>query len=524
MRNFAVDLLLGTIVKVEALRELYGFGEWDDGWCRCSLVGEATAGLFDTSTLQELAESGCRVELSLEEDLLHVTAVAEGSRAFAIISNDEWAEVAEDNQAVTAATDATARNDLTAMLLAVPRVPFKLKITVLGKDLGCPWMRERRTFVREYEENGWFEFAEMIAPASSSWNNIVILNASDSFVVAGEIVIFGPQAELPEPSPLHEVRPTDRPGDSRSNAPLPSSLLPTKLFGTELEDIQLILSTIAGNLVCAWLADTVSVDGPRVTVRLEGNRPIQGFVPECPPEYAVTSVNLWNWTAVASQPGRRHAVLQATTLQIDDLKDLYQRSGSILDTGQFLFSIAQSGLVQEALAARRAARDAALLAGSAAGDQARAGARSAVDRVLVVIGAAIGIVFANEGGLIDRPVAFGLLGLAAALAIGALLMALHLDLPGAEASVEVFKNDLETRTEVLMPGDIDSIRRLPSLTKGIEDVARARKACFVIAISALLSIAVAATVVGINTVTPANENPPTTTVTVSISPPTSNAV
>jgi hypothetical protein len=513
--NAAADLLLGTIEKVEALRGLFGFGEWDDGWCRCSLVGEATAGHFDASTLQELSERGCRVELCVEADRLRVTAVAEGSRAFAIISNDEWAEVAEDDQAVTAATGATARNDLIAMLLAVPNVQFKLKISVLGKDLDHPWVRERRTLVREYQRIGWFEFAAMIAPASSGWNKIVIMDASDSFLVAGQIVIFGVRAELPEMSPLNEVRPTVSPGDCRCNSPLPSSLLPTLLFGSELEDVQLILGTIAGNLACVWLADSVSVESRGVTVKLQGNRPIQGLVPECPPAIATDSVKLWNWTAAESQPGQRHAVLQAITLQIDDLKDLYPRSGSILDTAQFLFSIAQSGLVQEALAARRAARDAALQAGNAAGDQARASARSAVDRVLVVIGAAIGIVFANEGGLIDRPVAFGLLGLAAALTTGALLMALHLDLPGAEASVVVFKNDLEIRTEVLMPGDIESIKRLPSLTKGLEDVARARRACFVIATSALLSIAITAAVVGMNTVMPANEKSPTTTVTMS---------
>lgn len=516
MPNSTVTALLERIEKVEGLRELYSLGEWDDGWCRCSLAGEATAVLFDTPTLQELAESGCLVELSLEKDRLRVRAVAQNSRVFAIESTGEWADVAEDDQAATAAADASVRNDLTSMLSAVSAVKFKLKITILGNELGHAWVRERRAFVKEYKRIGWFGFAELIAPISSSWNNIVILDARDSFVAAGEILIFGPQAELPEPSPSNEVRPADRPGDRRSSAPLPRSLLPTSLSGSELKEIESILNTIAGNLVCVWLADTVSVDGRRVTVRLEGNRPIQGSVPKCPPEYAASSVKLWNWTSAAAHPGRRHAVLQATTLQIDDLKDLYPRSGSILDTAQFLFSIAQSGLVQEALAARSAARDAALQAGSAAGDQARASARSAVDRVLVVIGAAIGIVFANEGGLIGRPVAFSLLGLAAALTVGALLMAFHLDLPGAAASVLVFKNDLEARTEVLLPGDIESIKCLPSLREGLRDVARARRACFAIAITALLSIAVAAVVVGMSTATPANGSPPTTAVTTNV--------
>jgi hypothetical protein len=463
--------------------------------------------------LRELAEDGCLVELDLEIDRLHVRVEAQDARPFVIESNQEWADVAEDDQSAAAAANASARNDFAALLMALPNVKYKLKITVLGNELGHAWVRERGAFVAEYERSGWFEFSKLIAPISSSWNSVAILDARDSFVVTGEIVIFGPHAEVPAPSSLNEVRPTDRPGDIRSSAPLPSSLLPTIMYGSELTEIQSILNTIAGNLVCVWLADTLNVDDSTVTVRLEGNRPIQGSVPECPPEDAASSVKLWNWTSVASQPGRRHAVLQATTLQIDDLKDLYSRSGSILDTAQFLFSIAQSGLVQEALAARRAARDAALQAGSSAGDQARASARSAVDRVLIVIGAAIGIVFANEGGLIDRPASFVLLGLAAALTVGALLMAFHLDLPGAKASVLVFKNDLEARTEVLLPGDIESIKCLPSLKEGLDDVARARRACFAIAIAALLSIAVAAVVVGMSTTTPANGSSTKTSVT-----------
>ena len=508
-----VTSLLERIEKVEGLRELYNLGEWDDGWSRCSLTGEATGGHFDVSTLQQLAEGGCRVELTLEEGRLRVSAVAKGSRAFAIEAIGEWTEVAEDDQAATAAANASIRNDLAAMLLAVSAVNFKLKITVTGEELGHDWVRERRAFVKEYERIGWFGFAELIAPINNSLNNILILDARDNFVTAGDIVIFGPQAEWPELSRSKEVRPEDRPGDPRSRTPLPSSLLPTNVFGSNLIDIKSILSTIAGNLVCVWLADTVSVDESRVTVRMEGNRPIQGPVAGCPLEFAASSVKLWNWTSVATQPGRRYAVLQAITLQIDDLKDLYSRSGSILDTAQFLFSIAQSGLVQEALAARRAARDAALQAGSSAGDQARASARSAVDRVLVVVGAAIGIVLANEGGLIDRPVAFSLLGLAAVLTIGALLMAFHLDLPGAEASVLMFKDDLGTRTEVLLPSDIESIRQLPSLRKGLEDVARARKACFAIAVAALLSLVVATIVVGMSDTTHANGSPATTPVT-----------
>jgi hypothetical protein len=284
------------------------------------------------------------------------------------------------------------------------------------------------------------------------------------------------------------------------------------------------MEAVAGALAWLWTAEAVTVAGTIVTIRLTGNRPIEGELPACPAGYAVSSVDLWSWSTMSSQPARRQAVLQAATLQTEEPADLYTRAGSIHDTAEFLFSIAQSGLVQEALAARRAARDSAVAAGRSAADRARAAARSAVDRVLVVVGAGVGVVLANKGDIIDRPVAFGLLGLAAALAIGAGLLAFHLDLPSAARSVSLFKDELEQHAEVLSPRDIHAITELSSLQDGAAEVRRSRRASFVIIVIALLSLVVLGiAITGGHKATKSPDGSPTT-ITTTVRPTSSTAV
>ncbi len=138
------------------------------------------------------------------------------------------------------------------------------------------------------------------------------------------------------------------------------------------------------------------------------------------------------------------------------------------------------------------ARDSAVSAGRSAADRAGTAARSAVDRVLVVVAAGVGLVLANKGDLITRPITLGLLGLAAALILGAGLLAFHLDLPAAARSVDLFRAELEQHAEVLVPRDIQTIAQLPSLVDGSEEVGRARAASMAIigvAVLALLSLA-----------------------------------
>lgn len=492
MRESWAGPLINRAEQAERFREQHRLGQWDDGWCRSSVSGAALTEEVDVPSMQGLAASGCRVELGIEVERLHVRVLAEESRQFVIEATGEWADAAQDDAAASAAAEAAIRNDLSSLLASLPGITAHITVTLLGTDPSQSWVRATGAFVGEFQRAGWFGFAHLLAPKPGVAHHVLVLDAGASVVTTESIVVHGPTV-WPSVAPWVEpARPTPREGDPRGEVPLPTAVLPLETVGTDLVAVGMILEAVAGALAWLWLADSASVIGSGVTIRLAGGRRIEGQLPECPAGDAAPSVALWRWAASSTQPGRRHAVLQAVTLQAEKPKDLYSRAGSILDTAEFLYSLSQSGLVQEALAARRAARDSAVAAGRSAADRARAAARSAVDRVLVVVAAGVGVLLANKGDIIDRPVAFGLLGLAAALIVGAGLLAFHLDLPGAARSVALFKEELGQHADVLSSRDVETIADLPSLVDGSAEVRRARTATMAIigvAVIALLSLA-----------------------------------
>jgi len=413
-----------------------------------------------------------------------------------IEASGEWADAVQDDATVLTAAEAAAHNDMISVLAALPGVTADVTITLLGQDSVHSWVRVADAFVREFERTGWFGFAQLVAPTPGAASHVVVLDADDAVVRSEGMVVHGPRAWPASPPWTGDVRVSSQEGDPRSGVPSPAAVMPIDGRGESLSAVAASLEAVAGALAWLWMADSVGVVGPVVTVRLAGNRPIEGELPECPVGYASRSVELWSWASLSTQPGRRHAVLQAVTLQAEEPKDLYIRASSILDTAQFLFSLSQSGLIQEALAARRSARDSAVSAGRSAADRAGAAARSAVDRVLVVVAAGVGLVLANKGELITRPITLGLLVLAAALILGAGLLVFHLDLPAAARSVDLFRAELEQHAEVLAPRDIQTIAQLPSLVDGSDEVGRARTASMaIIGVAALALLSLAGTVI-----------------------------
>lgn len=491
MADSWVSSLVARAERVDGLRQHHDLGSWNDAWCQSSVSGTVRAGDLDVAGLQDLAGSGCRVELQLEEGRLRIRAIAEGSQQFAVDASGEWADAAPDDGAASDAADAAVRNDLTTLVAALPDVTANITITLLANGAGeRTWVRVADAFVHEFERVGWFAFALLLAPLPGTAKHLVVLDADDSALIASGIAVHGPST-WPAISPWTEAMSVaHQEGDPRAGAPPPTAVLPIESTGTRLVSIEAILESVAGALAWLWLADSAIVGGIDVAVRLAGNRPVEGNLRECPPGFAAPSVALWCWAAQSEQPARRQAVLQAVSLQVEQPSDLYPRATSIRETAEFLFSVSQSGLVQEALAARRGARDSAVAAGRSAADRARAASRSAVDRVLVVVAGGVGIVLANKGDLIKQPIAFGLLGLATALVLGAALLAFHVDLPGAARSVDLFKVELGRYSEVLAPRDIHAISELPSLVDGSAEVERAR-----IAIFAIVGVAFAALLV-----------------------------
>lgn len=425
--------------------------------------------------LAALAALGCAVVVGAEIDRFRLTATARSSGNFVVEATGDWSDVALDDDSARAGAQAAALNDLAGVLASLQPSARTVAITVIGDNDPYPWLRTSRAFRAEFERSGWFGLAGLLRSESTDAVRLLVLDAVSAVVEAPGLVVHGPDvwpttSALDDPSQAYTAQRTD----TRPPAPTPHALAPLRSEGDLLSDVVGALWTVAGSLAWFWLVDSAVVDGNVVTARIDGARSIAGALETCPTENAAASVAVWRWVVDGDQPGRRQALVQAVTLQANTPNDLYARAASALDTAEFLFSVAQSGLIQEALSARRSARDAAVTAGRAAGDRARATARSAVDRTLVVIGGGIGVLLANKGELINAPIALGLLGLATALTVAAALSAFHFELPAATRAVAMFREELPLH-EVLSQRDIDSITNLPSLVDGLAETKRARR-------------------------------------------------
>lgn len=507
----AVPALVERYRAADAYRLTHALSEWDDGWCRCSASGQVLISRLDVAELARLAALGCRVDVDLEVDRFRLRVSAENSPRFIIETEGEWADAAIDDESARAGPQAAVSQNLELVVSLLRDVHTVARLTVLDRTDEYSWVRSAGAMVREYDRAGWWNFASLIAAAAPDIRRVVVLDAEDGWLRSPGLVVHGPDA-WPKPEPWIDPGAEFAVTGPRSlkDVPSPGALFPTQTLGSNMAAVDEVVRGVAGALAWLWLADTVRTDRD-VSIRFEGSRPISGSLPASPPDAAAASVSLWRWVVSGNQAGRRHAAIQALTLQIDAPADLFRRAGSILDTAEFLFSVAQSGLVQEALSARRAAKDAAVAAGREAADRARSSARSAVDRTLVVIGASVGIVLANKGDLIERPIALALLGLAMTLVIGAGVLAFHLELPAAGRTIDVFLSELELGGDVLLPRDVDAVRRLPSLAEGRSQVERARWATGAILVAAVVALGSLGVVLGTSSGEVSNEPSSTTT-------------
>ena len=504
MSQTVTATLVELLAKVDRLRLSYRLDNWEDSWNWSKTEGIVPIDDLDVAQLIDLARLGCLVTLEIEGG--GPIAQGDGPAGFRIDPPTDWIQLVPDEAAADRADEAVENGDL-GLLLSTFRPGVTARLAVTLRHPGVVWIRTTAVLTMQRDQHGWYGVATLLVDRQERQHHVVVLDASDAVVHGGNVIVHGPatwpNGAPPATGPYNEVTAVMH---SRPDAPLPSALWPTSAVGHALQPAADLMSSVAGALAWLHLAGSAAVDNGSVAVAILGNRPLTGSLPSCPPTLAAESVDLWSWVA-ATGPAAAAAVTQATSMHASSVADVYERAAVIKSTAKVFFELAQSGLIEEAFAARRAARDAAIAAGRSAADRSRNAARSAVDRVLVVLAGAIGIVLANKGELIDRPVAFALLGLAALLTIGAALLAYHLDLPGAARAITVFRMELAGQHDTLPDADISTIDQLPSLLDGEAEVVRARRACtFILGLAG-----VALVVLGIVTAIgqhPSSEAPP----------------
>lgn len=483
-----VAQLASAFDTADALRQALMLGEWEHAWCRSACSGFVTSSALPLSELESLAALGCRVAVRLDTERLHMSAVADRSPTFALDVDGEFADVTLDPTTAKAATEAVAAQNLERLLPMLVDTEVEVEISVLGVE-GLNWVASSSTLLRRYESIGWLKFATLLKPAVDA-GRLVILDAGDDEVHSPGWVIHGSSKwpKLPKPQAVVTLVGNGE-DDLRVDLPAPVTLVPFHVPDSMRATADALRST-AASVALLGLADSIIEREGGVSATFHGIRSITLDVVPADPDSARPCVALWEWVADESHPGRRHAAIQAITMQVETPHDFYNHAGVIHDTSQFLFAVAQSGLVQEAMAARRGARDSAIAAARSAADRARLSARSAVDRALVTMGAGIGIVLANRGDLIERDVAVALLMLASVFIVGSGVLAFAFELPGATSAIRAYREDLEHQTEVLTQRDVEQIRSLPSLLDALRDIKHAKRAVLAIIGTAIIALTI----------------------------------
>lgn len=247
---------------------------------------------------------------------------------------------------------------------------------------------------------------------------------------------------------------------------MPGDLLPEPTPTGSLDLIRLALRDAARALCWYWLGRDVAVTADSVTVRFDGVRAVDLQLLPYGAEPAGDELALFTWATAILDPVRDDAVQQAVTFAVRDSLDLPGAAGPVLRTARGLHELAGRGAVAEALAARRAARDAA--------SSARGVAAKSVERTFALLLAATLAVFANGRELLSAGGAVAVVVTAAALALLALGVADRIELESGSRLLGAFDRDVDLYREALSADDLTAIKNLAAVTAARTDLTRSR--------------------------------------------------
>jgi hypothetical protein len=265
--------------------------------------------------------------------------------------------------------------------------------------------------------------------------------------------------------------------------------------GAGADRIRRLESALQGatqRLVWYWLATSAEIDADgTLTATFSGARVVSLEIKPQPSDSALSEIELYKWASSGISPARDESVQQAISLAVVIPTDLSTAARPALRTAKLLFGLAQRGVVAEAMGARRAARAAAAESARRTAQAARDAAGKAVDRALLQVVAAAGIVLSEASNLINQRFALILLSVVVVLALGSLIVALHVELPSARGGLEAELADLGQYRDTLSSDEIEGVSRGEAVTAAGTDLRRARLTVIIVYSLAILMLAAA---------------------------------
>ena len=236
-------------------------------------------------------------------------------------------------------------------------------------------------------------------------------------------------------------------------------VLGDRLLKSDCDRVRAANGGVARRLAWHWLAthSSLSATGD-LQVTISGARVVSLSIPPEPVRDASADLTLYQWATASDDPARRDSLEHALSLAVSSSSDVPTAAAPALRTARSLYELARRGAVAEALASRRAAREAVIGSAHDATDTARDAAGKSIERTLVQIGALVGVVITYLTNTVSRVTAITLLSILGVLALTFLLVTERFSLKSAETILTADLSDLDQYREALGTEDIAAIK------------------------------------------------------------------
>lgn len=452
---------------------------------RTEIEGLVPVAAINPSTLVAIGTAGHQVKVVIEKDGWEGTLALEGRSAWRIDAMGLDA-VLDDLEILDRAEQAAANHDGITVLELLRDATCSLNVALEANPerIGAHWVRTGNALDAALEEPGsWLPTVNRLSMAPS---RVVVADAGTAYLSCRGIRLHGPDAE-PEGGSLDsgtdvEAYRSVRFGNmSHDEIGDVSGIWPIETVGMA-RTFDLLRNAVAAT-AWVWLAERHELEGTTVALTFDGARVVQVDLSK-PPQAGDDVLQLWEWATTDTDPARREAIQQAASLALREPGDLGQQARPVLRTARAFFDLGRRQGVTELLAARRAARDAALSSGRAASEAGRATAAKTLDRVIVQLAAGVGLLVAQRNALVETELARILLWLVFGLIVATGLLAVAVDIPSARATVNALGKDLEHYSDVLTTDDEAALNSLPSVASAKEAISRAMWASIVLVVAA----------------------------------------
>lgn len=374
---------------------------------------------------------------------------------------------------------AVARNDARdAALIAatVSTADVRLSICNDPDSSGFHWIRSTRDLLDLLTGSRWVAATNSL---STGPTRLVVADAGDAHLQTDTLNLVGPGRTNADAPPSETRVISTGPGNHHPSLPAPQLAGRPRILhdpDNQLTPLCPALHEVARRLAWARIASsaTIETDGT-LALTISGARVVQVRIPaSVTATDSATDLDLYEWTFATDDLARYESTVHAASLAILEDSDLPTAATPTARTAKSLYQLAKSGAVAEALATRRAAREAMQESARAAATTAREVSGKATERCLIQAGAAAAVVLTNSGDLINSTSGYWLIGLIALLGITSLLVALCVELRSGRDALAGGLDDLDEYRETIPQAEIADMRNRSKARQSAEaDLRRA---------------------------------------------------